>query len=125
MANTKVLQTLEEALARLIQEAHWEDKVQQNAPNMLPSLDAEILEQCVQKLVEDTGRRSRAGGDADDHDCPDRCLRCFGFREGTLIHHSDFGPGGCQAGIVLGISSKLLAIGSLALEDRQAGACYA
>jgi len=92
---------------------------------MLPSLDAEILEQCVQKLVEDTGRRSRAGGDADDHDGPDGCLRRFGFREGALVHHGDFGPGSCQPGIVFGISSKLLAIGPLALEYRQAGACYA
>jgi hypothetical protein len=71
MSNTKILQTLEEALARLIQEAHRKDKVQQNAPNMLPSLDAKILEQGVQKLVEDTSRGSRAGGDAYDHDGPD------------------------------------------------------
>ena len=71
MTDTKVLQTLEEALAWFVQEAHWENKVQQNAPNMLPGLDAKILEQGMQKLVEDTSRRSCASGDTYDHDGPD------------------------------------------------------
>ena len=34
-ADAKVLQAVEEALARLVQEAHWKDEIQQNASDLI------------------------------------------------------------------------------------------
>ena len=116
---------MEEASARLVQEADWINELQENAADVFPCLDVQVLEQGVQQLVENFGCGARACGHADDHDSPDRRLRCLRLRQSALVHHGDFGPGGCQAGIVFGISSKFLAIGSLTLEDCQTGACYA
>ena len=62
---------MEESLARLVEEAHWKDELQENAANVLPGLDIQILEQGVQQLVEDFGRCARTCGYADDYDSPD------------------------------------------------------
>lgn len=46
---------MEEAFARLVQETDREDKFQENAANVLPGLDVQILEQVVQQLMENFG----------------------------------------------------------------------
>lgn len=114
---------MEEASARLVQEADWINELQENAADVFPCLDVQVLEQGVQQLVEDFGCGARACGDADDHNSPDRRLRRLRLRQSALVHHGDFGPSSHKAGVILGIIGEVLAVCSLALEDRQTSAC--
>ena len=114
---------MEEAFARLIQETHWENELQENAADVLPGLDVQILEQVVQQLMEYFGRGARTRGHTDDYDGPDRCLRRFRLRQRALVHHGYFGPSCHKAGVIFGILRKIIAVHSLTLEDRQTGAC--
>ena len=114
---------MEESFARLVQVTDRKDELQENAANVLPGLNVQILEQGVQKLMEDLGRGTRTCGHTDDYDSPDRCLRRLRFRQSALVHHGDFGPSSHETGVILGIFCKLLAIRSLTLENSQTGAC--
>ena len=113
---------MEEAFARLVKVADRKDELQKNAADVLPGLNVQILEQGVQQLMEDLGRGACTCRYTDDNNSPDRCLRRLRLRQYSLVHHSDFGPGSHEAGVILGIFRKCLAVGSLALENRQTGA---
>lgn len=113
---------MEEAFARLVQVTDRKDELQENAANVLPGLDVQILEQGVQQLMENLGRSARTCGYTDDDNSPDRCLRRLRFCQSALVHHGDFGPSSHEAGVILGIFREFLAVGSLALEYRQTGA---
>jgi hypothetical protein len=119
----KILEAMVEAFARLVQETDWEDELQENTANVLPGLDVQIPEQGVQQLMEDFGCSARACGHTDDYDGPYRCLRSLRLRQSALVHHGDLGPSSHEAGVILGIFCKVLAVGSLALENRQTSAC--
>lgn len=43
-SDTEILEAMEEILARLVQKAHGEYEVQQDAPDVLPNLNVEVLE---------------------------------------------------------------------------------
>ena len=114
---------MEEASARLVQEADWINELQENAADVFPCLDVQVLEQGVQQLVEDFGCGARACGDADDHNSPDRRLRRLRLRQSALVHYGHLRPSSHEASVIHGILGKILPIGSLTLEDRQTSAC--